>query len=299
MKFDPGIGVVPVCKPLGFRYEPGAFGPKPETRSLDAIRPSLRDPNCAGPDPAYAIVMDIGRDKVRAELERRMLLFGAVIYSSGKLGDEPVRSQGHVHHVSSPAGGLHLRCTRFGREQPTFTCSSPRLRIRSVAMQFWPGLATSWSYLPHGPTQQSAPTLQISWLWAPFATANTVSIMTRSGNAKASLGIQSSPQTAESNGCPILSTRAPALPCGAPETIQNSAWCEELPFTNKRFGTSIGLPGSQIRLFARTFGNTSSPEGYYLSSGWSSGGVPSLDPPLAWMRSASESSRPALSSRPN
>jgi glucose-6-phosphate isomerase, archaeal len=104
MKFDPGIGVVPVCKPLGFRYEPGAFGPKPETRSLDAIRPSLRDPNCAGPDPAYAIVMDIGRDEVRAELERRMLLFGAVIYSSGKLGDEPVRSQGHVHHVSSHSG---------------------------------------------------------------------------------------------------------------------------------------------------------------------------------------------------
>jgi glucose-6-phosphate isomerase len=104
MKFDPGIGVVPVCKPLGFRYEPGSFGPQPETRSLDAIRPSLRDPACAGPDPAYAIVMDIGRDEVRAELERRMLLFGAVIYASGKLGDEPVRSQGHVHHVSSHSG---------------------------------------------------------------------------------------------------------------------------------------------------------------------------------------------------
>lgn len=104
MRFDPGIGVIPVREPLGFRYEPGAFGPQPETRSLDAIRPSLRDPACAGPDPAYAIVMDIGRDEVRAELERRMLLFGAVIYASGKLGDEPVRSQGHVHRVSSHSG---------------------------------------------------------------------------------------------------------------------------------------------------------------------------------------------------
>jgi glucose-6-phosphate isomerase len=104
MKFDPGIGVVPVHEPLGFLYEPGAFGPQPEIRSLDAIRRSLRDPNCAGPDPVYAIVMDIGREEVHAELKRRMLLFGAVIYTSGTLGQEPVRSQGHVHHVSSHSG---------------------------------------------------------------------------------------------------------------------------------------------------------------------------------------------------
>lgn len=104
MKFNSGIGVVPVREPLGFRYEPGVFGPQPETRSLDAIRSSLRDPACAGPDPVYAIVMDIGRDEIRAELKRRMLLFGAVIYASGKLGDEPVRSQGHVHHISSHSG---------------------------------------------------------------------------------------------------------------------------------------------------------------------------------------------------
>lgn len=104
MTFDPGIGVVPVRKPLGFRYEPGVFGPQPETRSLNAIRQSLRDPACTGPDPVYAIVMDIGRDETRAELERRMLLFGAVIYASGTLGQEPVRSQGHVHHISSHSG---------------------------------------------------------------------------------------------------------------------------------------------------------------------------------------------------
>lgn len=104
MRFDPGIGVVPVHQPLGFRYEDGAFGPQPEKRSLDAIRSSLRDPACAGPDPVYAIVMDIGRDEIRSELEARMLLFGAVVYASGKLGDEPVRSQGHVHHVSSHSG---------------------------------------------------------------------------------------------------------------------------------------------------------------------------------------------------
>lgn len=104
MKFDPGIGVVPEPDPLGFRYEPGAFGPRPEMRSLDAIRQSLRDPACDGPDPVYAIVMDIGREPIRAELQRRMLLFGAVVYASGKLGREPVRSQGHLHRVSSHSG---------------------------------------------------------------------------------------------------------------------------------------------------------------------------------------------------
>jgi glucose-6-phosphate isomerase len=104
VKFDPGIGVVPVREPLGFRYEPGTFGPQPETRSLDAIRPSLRDPACTGPDPSYAIVMDIGREGIQEELKRKMLLFGAVIYASGKLGEEPVRSQGHLHHISSHSG---------------------------------------------------------------------------------------------------------------------------------------------------------------------------------------------------
>jgi glucose-6-phosphate isomerase len=104
MKFNPGMGVIPVRNPLGFEYESGSYGPKPELRPLNAIRASLRDPECTGPDPVYAIVMDIGRKEIRADLEGRMLLFGAVIYASGKLGDEPVRSQGHVHRVSSHSG---------------------------------------------------------------------------------------------------------------------------------------------------------------------------------------------------
>ena len=33
-----------------------------------------------------------------------IIVFGAVTYASGKLGDEPVRSQGHVHRVSSHSG---------------------------------------------------------------------------------------------------------------------------------------------------------------------------------------------------
>ncbi|HYN04677.1 MAG TPA: glucose-6-phosphate isomerase family protein, partial [Vicinamibacteria bacterium] len=89
---------------MGFAYGPGIFGPSPEARSLDAIRPSLRDPAREGPDPVYAIVMDVGREEHRAELQRRHLLFGVVTYAAGRLGEEPVRSQGHVHKVASRSG---------------------------------------------------------------------------------------------------------------------------------------------------------------------------------------------------
>ncbi len=104
MPFDPGFSIAVTEGRLGFSYGPGTFGPQPETRSLDAIRPSLRDPECSGPDPVYAIAMDVGKVQDRPELERRMLLIGAVAYAAGQLGDEPVRSQGHVHAKSAHSG---------------------------------------------------------------------------------------------------------------------------------------------------------------------------------------------------
>lgn len=87
-----------------FEYGPGIFGPKPEHRRLDAIRASLCEPNCNGPDPVYSIVMDVGREEHLAELQSRMLLFGVVVYPAGRLGHEPVRSQGHVHAASPHSG---------------------------------------------------------------------------------------------------------------------------------------------------------------------------------------------------
>jgi glucose-6-phosphate isomerase len=102
--FDPGLDVRPQTDPLGFEYGERVFGPKPENRSLEAIRKSLRDPNCAGPDPVYSIVMDVGCEEHRSILQSHMLLFGVVTYAAGRLGEEPVRSQGHVHKVSSHSG---------------------------------------------------------------------------------------------------------------------------------------------------------------------------------------------------
>jgi glucose-6-phosphate isomerase, archaeal len=103
-KFDPGLDIQFRKDTLDFRYGPGVFGPRPEYRSLDSIRQSLRNPDSAGPDPVYAIAMDVGRVEDRQELNMRMLLFGVVMYAGGRLGDGPVRSQGHVHAISPQCG---------------------------------------------------------------------------------------------------------------------------------------------------------------------------------------------------
>ena len=104
VKFDPKLGVHSHAGDLSFRYDKDVFGPQPEFRRLDQIRGSLKDPRSDGPDPVYSIVMDVGRREHRGELERRMLLFGVVVYASGQLGEEPVRSQGHIHAVAPHCG---------------------------------------------------------------------------------------------------------------------------------------------------------------------------------------------------
>jgi len=97
MKFYPGFDIRPTTNPLGFEYGKGVFGPPVEIRTLDSIRASLLDRNCDGPDPVYSIAMDTGKVEHRQFLLKRNLLFGVVTYASGRLGREPVRSQGHVH----------------------------------------------------------------------------------------------------------------------------------------------------------------------------------------------------------
>ena len=112
---------------LDFSYGPDVFGPGPESRKLDDIRKSLLDPNCGGPDPVYNIAMDVGRRAHAASLREKFLLFGLVVYAKGKLGNEPVRSQGHVHAVSSHSGWSapelfefwHGRAIVYGQESTT------------------------------------------------------------------------------------------------------------------------------------------------------------------------------------
>jgi len=104
MKFNPGFAIHPTTQPMGFEYGPGVFGPKVENRSLDSIRKSLHNPDCVGPDPVYSIAMDVGKNEHRPLLEQLHLLYGAVTYAPGRLGDEPVRSQGHIHKISPFSG---------------------------------------------------------------------------------------------------------------------------------------------------------------------------------------------------
>lgn len=104
MSFDPGLNVQPVTRPLGFIYGDDCFGPVVENRKLDDIRKSLRNPDSNGPEVVYSIAMDVGKVKDKPALERMMLLYGVVTYAAGQLGEEPVRSQGHIHKKSVHSG---------------------------------------------------------------------------------------------------------------------------------------------------------------------------------------------------
>jgi len=104
MKFHPGFDIHPTTNPMGFEYGPGVFGPKVENRTLDSIRKSLRNPDCSGPDPVYSIAMDVGKTEHLPLLKQLHLLYGAVTYAAGQLGEEPVRSQGHIHKISPFSG---------------------------------------------------------------------------------------------------------------------------------------------------------------------------------------------------
>lgn len=104
LRFDPSLDVRVRPGELSFDYGAEVSGPTAELRRLSDIRASLRDPACAGPDPVYGIAMDVCRKADSADLKRRFLLFGVVAYASGRLGDEPVRSQGHIHAPAPHSG---------------------------------------------------------------------------------------------------------------------------------------------------------------------------------------------------
>lgn len=100
-----GLGLdIRMTDSMQFEYGDCCFGPAPELRTLDSIRNSLLDHDSNGPEVVYSIVMDVGKKKHKDILNERMLLFGVVGYAAGKLGKEPVRSQGHIHKKSSHSG---------------------------------------------------------------------------------------------------------------------------------------------------------------------------------------------------
>lgn len=98
--FNPGLSIISTENPMGFVYGEDIFGPTVENRYLNDIRKSLMNPACDGPYVVYSIAMDVGKTKHKDLLEKLHLLYGVVTYAAGKLGNEPIRSQGHIHKVS-------------------------------------------------------------------------------------------------------------------------------------------------------------------------------------------------------
>jgi len=98
--FFPGFDIEVDFENMNYGYGEETFGPNVERRMLDSIRSSLMNPKCSGPEVVYAIAMDVGRIKDREELIKRNLLYGTVLYAKGQLGQEPIRSQGHIHSKS-------------------------------------------------------------------------------------------------------------------------------------------------------------------------------------------------------
>lgn len=98
---DPGFTITLDPETMVFNYGNDSFGPEMEKRHLNDIRKSLEDSKADGPDVLYSIAMDVGKKKDREDLNNRGLLYGAVIYAKGRIGKEPVRSQGHIHGISS------------------------------------------------------------------------------------------------------------------------------------------------------------------------------------------------------
>jgi hypothetical protein len=138
MIFNPGFNIEPTTNPMGFVYGADVFGPQVENRLLKDIRKSLSDPDCEGPEVVYAIAMDVGK-KIHAELlKERHLLYGVVTYAAGKLGKEPIRSQGTFIGFQSSVIGLLRKFMRYGRVKLLFICRSLQKTIPDVALPFMP-----------------------------------------------------------------------------------------------------------------------------------------------------------------
>jgi glucose-6-phosphate isomerase len=99
-----GIGVQFEAETLTLSFGSGVTTAPVTVRSLDDVRPMLRDPECSGPEHLYTIYMDVKAPGVTEALGGRGLGYGAVVYNHGVLGREFLRSQGHVHSVAPETG---------------------------------------------------------------------------------------------------------------------------------------------------------------------------------------------------
>lgn len=82
---------------------PPARAPRPEPRTLAAMRAVLYDPDASGPDPLYWMYRGAGVPQETERAARLGLRFDLTVLRPGAVGGEPVKTFGHVHPC--PPGG--------------------------------------------------------------------------------------------------------------------------------------------------------------------------------------------------
>ncbi|MBL1229728.1 glucose-6-phosphate isomerase [Enterococcus sp. BWB1-3] len=101
MSFNSGLNIWLNEAELKLEFGEGLFYPeRAEKRHLNDIRSSLLNKHAEGPEVLYTIAMDVGKEGHYKDLKKRNLLYGIVAYNDGLIGNELVRSQGHIHAVS-------------------------------------------------------------------------------------------------------------------------------------------------------------------------------------------------------
>ncbi len=89
---------------LSIEYGNGVFGPTIEWRKFNDIKHIYLDSRSKGPEISYGIAMDIGKGNHKELLIQKNILFGAMVFASGQIGNEPIKSQGHIHKTSIHSG---------------------------------------------------------------------------------------------------------------------------------------------------------------------------------------------------
>lgn len=108
-----GFGVELDPQALTLRFGPGITTAPAVTRRLDEVRALLRDPRASGPDRLYTIYMDVQVPGRAQALGEHGLGYGAVVYNHGTLGEEALRSQGHVHSAPAATGVAYSEIYEF------------------------------------------------------------------------------------------------------------------------------------------------------------------------------------------
>jgi len=101
----------PAARTLSFA--PGITTAPVTVRRLDEVRALLRDPRAAGPEHLYTIYMDVRVPGRGETLREHGLGYGAVVYNHGALGQEALRSQGHVHSAPAATGVAYSEIYEF------------------------------------------------------------------------------------------------------------------------------------------------------------------------------------------